>query len=389
MKCIKGISCVFIASTFVLSLQSCNGRQTKHDTPTNDTQTEVLKELSYTYNFYIENSGSVKGYFYGNSNDTEVIIKEFYDRIDEQLTPNEKITLNYINNTITRQNVSVDKWLNASYSKCNAKYSDLDQVLEQTLKNTDNKTVNFVVSDYCFESREGDLRKAQSGITKIFTKALNDNKDLSVSIYKYEASFNGYYFPGRIQFNGNRPLYVWIFGPSDALRKISKLNTTQPRESELYLQSHKSFNAKVITNNKRMSRDGSYINVKDWDNDRHQADLFKANLKVKMNNNMLPKSAITNIDNYRVTPNNFYIEDIQYEADGEYIYTIATNHPSPCSLKINYALDIPKWVQLSNFEQNTLPKDSTTYGIKYLIEGVADAYKNQNLNIFDVNLILK
>lgn len=104
---------------------------------------------------------------------------------------------------------------------------------------------------------------------------------------------------------------------------------------------------------------------------------------------MLPKSAIQNIENYTLIPNNYYIDNIQYFSDDEYIYTIATEHPSPCTLKINYTLDIPEWVITSNYEGTSLPKDSTTYGIKYLIEGVSNAYKNQNSNIFDIKLIIK
>ena len=50
---------------------------------------------------------------------------------------------------------------------------------------------------------------------------------------------------------------------------------------------------------------------------------------------------------------------------------------------------IPDWVITSNFENNSLPKDSTTYGIKSLIEGVNNAYRNKYNNIFIINLNLK
>jgi hypothetical protein len=385
------LSNILLAGALVLSFQSCSNGRNKDNIQSKELE-EISQEIdaSYTYNFYIENSGSVKGYFKGKSNDAEVIIKEFYDRIDEKLKSDEKITLNYINNQIKPQKCSIDQWLNSIYTNCNASFSDLDKFLEQILQLTDNKTVNFVISDYCFESKDGDLRKAQSGITKIFTKALDRNKDLSVSIYKYEASFSGNYFPGRINFVGNRPLYIWIFGPSNALRKISKLNTEQEKENEMFLQSSRTIIPQVQTNNKRMTnKDRTCLNVKHWQEDRYESDVYKVDLKVSTKNLMLPKSAIQNIENYTLIPNNYYIDNIQYFSDDEYIYTIATEHPSPCTLKINYTLDIPEWVITSNYEGTSLPKDSTTYGIKYLIEGVSNAYKNQNSNIFDIKLIIK
>ena len=83
------------------------------------------------------------------------------------------------------------------------------------------------LSTFFSSSQDGNLGKAQSGITNIFTKALDKNNDLSIIIYKYEAAFDGYYFPGKIKFVGSRPLYIWIFGPNAALKKISNLNIEQ------------------------------------------------------------------------------------------------------------------------------------------------------------------
>lgn len=85
-----------------------------------------------------------------------------------------------------------------------------------------------------------------------------------------------------------------------------------------------------------------------------------------------------------------YIDNIKSESNGQYIYTIATNRrPFACDLTIGYTTKLPNWVITSNFENNSLPKDSTTYGIKSLIEGVNNAYQNKDNNIFTINLSLK
>lgn len=366
-------------------------RASKKETSNSSRKDTTLDSPSfYRYNFYIENSGSVKGYFNGKSNDAGIIFTEFYDRIDESKNEGDTITLNYINNEIKPQKCSLETWLNETYVNCNAQYSDLDKVLEQILDKTDNQTVNFVMSDYCFVSKYSDLKKAQSAITKIFTKSLKHNSDISIAIYKYDASFDGYYFPGKIKYSGKRPLYLWIFGPNKALKKISQLKTEHEIEDRMFLQCSSNLLTKVKTNNARMTNsDRDCVVIKEWDADRRQANLYKINLEISVDNILLNEFQIANVHNYNITPKDYSIEKISKINEGKYLFTISTKHPSPCTININYPIDIPSWVNDSNFNSYSLPKYGTTFGIKYLIGGVVAAYTNKSNNIFDINLTLK
>lgn len=83
---------------------------------------------------------------------------------------------------------------------------------------TNDNTINILLSDYCFESRFGNLDKAKSEITKIFTKGINKYNDLSIAIYKYEASFEGLLFSRQNKIHGKRPLYLWILVPVEKLK---------------------------------------------------------------------------------------------------------------------------------------------------------------------------
>lgn len=373
------------------SLTSCNPRGGNN----NDKEVDSLVivdsiEQSYSYNFYIENSGSVKGYFNGKNNDAGVIIREIYDRLEEQLSKEDTITLNFINNKVIPQKTDIDKWLNTAAANCNEAYSDLDKVLEQTLANTNKESVNFVVSDFCFESKDGDLRKAQSGITKIFAKALKSNCDLSVAIFKYDASFDGYYYPGRIRHQGKRPLYIWVFGPSSSIKRIANLKTRQVAVHELYLQAHKNFYAKVTTNNSRMtSKNKDCVIVKEWKSDRYEQNVYKANLSVTLDEMIISPDELSNIHNYIINPSEFFLDEIRVGKNGESEFFISTEKPHPGKLTISYKNDTPAWVETSNTELNSLPNDGLTYGIKYLIEGVIDAYRNINEDIFCIEFTFK
>lgn len=209
-------------------------------------------------------------------------------------------------------------------------------------------------------------------------------------ILGYEASFEGYYFPGKIKFNGKRPLYLWIFGPSRKVKDVTNLPITLENEAKMFLQPMEVCTTMVITNNARMTDKGKDIIVKHWKEDRYENNLYKVDIKVDLSKVIISDSEIKDITKYTIAPNEYYIENIKSESKGQYIYTIATNQrPFACDLVIGYTTKLPDWVITSNFENNSLPKDSTTYGIKSLIEGVNNAYRNKYNNIFIINLNLK
>ena len=343
-----------------------------------------------TYNFYVENSGSVRGYFNGASNDACVILKEFYDRIDEKRADKDTITLNYISNYIKQQNVDIGDWLKQIYPNCTESYSDLDTVLVKVLSATNKNTVNLVLSDFCFVSKNGSLPQAKSEITKVFTKGLKEYSDLSIAIYKYEASFDGFYFPGKIAYKGKRPLYLWIFGPSREVKRISNLPIEQNAEAKLFLQPSEIVSHEVIVRNSRMTnKDKTEINVSEWKTDRHENNLYKVDIKGYLSSLILPSSDILDSSKYNVSPKDFYIDNITQNDNDEYTFKVATKRPYPCDLVITYSTEFPTWVDTSNFEQTGLPKDSTTYGIKSLIEGASNAYRNNSNNIFSLKIKLK
>ena len=78
-SCIASLSCLYL-----MICSSCgNPRSGESKNEDNTKEIEIVKKEPITYNFYVENSGSVKGYFKGNTNDAGNILKEFYDRIEE------------------------------------------------------------------------------------------------------------------------------------------------------------------------------------------------------------------------------------------------------------------------------------------------------------------
>ena len=239
-------------------------------------------DLSTTYNILIENSGSMKGFFSGKSmSDLETVINDYYDRLtSENTVEGDTVTLNYINTKKEDSKQSIQGYLSTAMSKCTESYTKIDEILEMAMENAKGNMVNIVISDYCFESDKGNYQTAQSKITKLFTNKLNTNNNMSVAVLKYEAGFDGKYYPGGIPCKRELPVYFWIFGDANRVKKVLALHVKKPVESSLLLQASKELPFELDSKNKR-AIDGSDIIVKHLDKERH-GDYYKFNIKVDM-----------------------------------------------------------------------------------------------------------
>lgn len=387
----KSFGVIALFSIAAVTSLNCSG-------PRRDNTTEVESLASSSellcsshspthYKFYLENSGSMKGFFRGTS-DAKVIITQMTDRLDENFKEGDTISYNFISNKIQPYTRSFDNFLNDTYSKCNAQFSELDKNLEMVMDNVDENSVGLLISDYCFESKDGNWATAQSGITRLFTRRLNQNPDLTVAILKYNAGFNGRYYPGAINCNKSLPLYIWAFGTSQNIKKI--VNLKVENEGVLVFQSSKQLQSKVIkVSGKpargRVIRDGAII-VKEWDKE-HYDDIYSLDLEMNVDCLALSKELIENVNTYKIS-SRYEFDKIEL-TDNACKIKVCTNRPAPGSITIEHPYQMPQWVEVSNFEGSGLPDDGTTLGFKYLVKGVFDAYNDKYENYFSTSITLK
>ena len=86
------------------------------------------------YKFYIENSGSVKGFFNGTSR-AKVVLTQLTDRLEENFIEGDTISYNFISDKIQSYNKTCDNFLKEAYNRCNAAYSELDKNLNMVMDN--------------------------------------------------------------------------------------------------------------------------------------------------------------------------------------------------------------------------------------------------------------
>ena len=341
------------------------------------------------YNIFVENSGSMQGFFNGNTT-LKTIIKEFYDRIDGSM--NGDITLNYINTKIVKDESDITRYLGDLQRRCNERNTKIDDILKMAMDSLSGNEVNLVFSDYCFDSPAGNFATARSGITNIFEKKLRQNHDLCVAIMKFDCTFDGYYYPGQgsIRTKQNLPAYVWAFGSNSLIKKIVNLPLSVNREV-LVLEPSKSYSpeyVKLPTQRMIDKKDGKII-VKKWKADRHESDLYKLSFKADLSNSCVDSNYILGLDNYSLSEGYRLSDIVKDDNKGVYTFTVETNHPSPNDVVIRLNNSLPSWVSQSNYDGNALPPLGTTLGISSLIEGVYNAYIQQSDNIFNIKLSIK
>jgi hypothetical protein len=345
-----------------------------------------------TYNFYIENSGSVWGFFNGNST-AKNIVKDYYDRIDVA-GKTDTITLNYINTQVKPVAKPIDTFLSGMrMADFNAQTTKLDDILSMAMDNANSSNTSLLISDFMLDTPQGSLATAKSGITRLFTKKLQSNSKLSIVIRKYESSFNGkYYYPGTGSINvTNRtfPLYVWAFGPDASMSEYLSLPMQSEADEQLCLQLGRMVNYKINAGVARMldRNNPTVIYVSPWNatRDRSGGKTYSVSFDVNLKGILTPDDELCKKSNYTVTSTNsssYQISSIQKQSANTYRITITTSKPSPGALTIAFPMRLPNWVAESNFVGTGLPDDGQTYGIESLIDGVYRAYSDKGKNLF-------
>lgn len=382
-----------LLSVLPIIFVSCNGRGTKGPIDIDNPKPPIKLE-PFSANIYVENSGSMAGYC--NIKDMlaiETLVDDYYERLNSSPDIND-VSLNFINTAIEKSSQDKKEFLKSIKGKCIAKYTKLDDMLEMMMDSVNDNCVNLLISDYVFTTNSGNLAIAASGITSQFTKQL-ERKDFAVAIFKYMVNFQGLYYPGGLKCNKPLPIYVWVFGKKENVRKITRLPFSFKNCGTYFMQKTCEAEYELDVKDHRMIN-GKNIKVSEWGKRRNK-DYYEFALKTKLDHIILNEKDIINTSKYVVSTNTstqYIIQAIDNEGEDKYKFTIMTkdSKPSPGMLKIAYPIEVPQWVEASNYVGNGIPADSTTYGVSYLINGVGKAFENiskNNNNYFTINIKLE
>jgi hypothetical protein len=388
--------------------------------------TSIRDTTPVNINIYIENSSSMNGYVNGNTEFKSAIgrllvdIKYHYEA--------ERLHLYYINADIHPVNEEISSFVAALSPKTlaigNRTNTNLNNIFQKILDKTDSATISILISD-CIYSIKGtnttDLLGREKNIIKdaFMTKSKNSGLNLATGIIQLHSKFNGTYYD-----NGNkrteltdklRPYYICITGDAVLLSDFDKkirYAELEGYKNSVYLSAKNYSSSIKYTVLKKTKRKGSFKPVEapegGYFSGIHKPASEGRNSEfrfaVALNLGGLPVSddILNDTANYMVTRGNFKIENIyncnhdDFESidrtDEVIKYTIknmshiiefrATEKAiSSMSFAMKKAVTLPEWIENSNTVDDSEIKNDAdeqtlgkTFGIKYMIEGIADAY---------------
>lgn len=349
-------------------------------------------------NVYIENSGSMDGYMCAGSELKDAL----YDYVSDLNRYTDTTRLFYINSMVIPYRGNLQTYIRdlepVKFRKAggNTSSSDMGALLGKVFGSVEENTVSIFVSDCILDlpssNAQDFLTNCEITIKQETIETIKRVPDLGIEILKLISKFNGkYFYPnGSIEVltNVQRPYYMWIIGDK---RLIAELNNKVP----LSMLKKYNLSEEVAFSNEsgipfEIRNEGLTSGVIKAANGAYHA-IIRANFS----NTLQPAEAVTNKNNYMVGSAGIKIESIREITEKSSPYTHYINISIPNDMRINHTNIIfknpgmPEWVGMSNDESAVDIKENLdkTTGIKYLIEGVADAYRTQEVSAkFNFNI---
>lgn len=354
--------------------------------PSNTPSTMALPD-TIELKVYLENSGSMDAYMCAGSTLKDAV----FDYISDVKKLTTTCDLYYINSKIIKQNVSLENYIKEltplSFAQAGGdrRNTDLRAMFSNMLddKLHHSNTVSIFISDCILDIRQDAkdfFGNCQVSIKNTFNDALTNNPTLGVQIVKLESTFEGYWYCGKNSkrlSKVKRPYYIWIIGDKDILAYINKnapigevINGI--KEYCAYVPEH-DVSYDIVDKNKPF-----VIN---------HTGCVDVQLLANLGSTLQCDSLIRSKGQYNLSnPSQVTIASISpiTAANSNYSHIINLVLSNPETLRsetISFSYPyMASWVENSNDDtgDNIEENIDKTTGIKYLIKGVAEAYKKFN-----------
>jgi hypothetical protein len=174
--------------------------------------------------FYIENSGSIKGYVEGGTQYVNVLtnIANHPDFVKENIE-----SIFYLTSGVSSPIKVLNLRENLVPANFNQTRSNLNQLFKTTLDSARGDRIAILISDGIYDmcpnpTPLSTLKTLGHELRSIFINKLT-NSNFQTILVKLQSNFNGSYYPGcccsTFNINQKRPYYLWIFGETERLEK--------------------------------------------------------------------------------------------------------------------------------------------------------------------------
>jgi len=391
----------------------------------------ATKADKFNINVFLENSASMDGYVKGVSEFETAIYNLLGDFKISGVC--DSMNLSYINKNLLTQKKNalapdiqdfIEKLEPSTFKQRGGdrSVSDLKNILNTVLKTVNNNNVAVLISDFVFSP--GNKTDAQDylnnqgvGIKIDFASKLS-TFDLSAVVIQLNSRFNGLYYDKMdtpIPLKCKRPYYIWIIGNTKQISKILKTkmldNIKGGYQNLLVFQKSRETNQpdyKILLSNQvgsfrlKEGAKGPICDSKKSDDSRTKG-LFGFTVAVDFSNSLQDENYFTDTANFMLS-NPKYSLKIEKITDKQNLSLSGFTHKlifqtkalQDETLKIDVVGKVPSWVYESNSDDDaSIAKNDTaqkqkTFGFKYLVEGVSDAFypKSNAISVSSFNITI-
>lgn len=410
---------------FIGWLIACTKRPSEKSSVTITPATVTMQPIRDIH-VYLENSGSMNGYVKGNTGFEQSIYAYLTELQIRKIV--DTLNLNYVNSEIIPIGNNVEKYIHniepADFRRHggNLGTSDIAVVLDSVLNRHKSGDVSIFISDCIVspgskyasnpEGLHNYLLEQRTKMKKIFVQSLERaGGDLSVVVCQLTSVFDGQFY-NKIDhpqyYKGNRPFYIWLIGSTAHIKQILDnvpLKTLKGSGADLehvytLVASPQKIDYRVLLT----PRLGSY--EPDWSEPKtsickvrkenkgpHRGEFM---FSVGVNLDLLPLSDdyVLDIANYEINQKNYSLAvKRQNLMNLSHVFSLSSTMPSRGNVVIALKNQFPQWIEdKTDFIGNDLVKDEATdktYGLKYLMEGVFEAFKAQQEYYAEIKITIK
>jgi len=395
----------------ILFLTSCNGTR-RQEKPHPPIGVPLIEEIlpKPTINVYIENSGSMDGYVKGATEFKSTVFNYLSDiKISKTA---DSLNLNYINSKVIPQGTVSEELdvlrdfiekLNPSTFKMkggNRRTSDIADVIKAVLQKTDGHTISLLISDGIFSPGKGKdaeqyLDTQEIGIKNSFAAFLEKEKNAAVIVYQLSSNFNGTYFnkvDDKMPINEQRPFYIYVIGDAKLISNLrnkvpdSKFKGTGIQNAFISIAGNQEVKFNLNPSVGKYRRTRTPKTIEKLEKDRSGKICFAVN--VDFSKLLLDDAYLTNSENYENNSN--YMLEIKPNAKLGYTHTLYFSasdnkvHKGVVSVKLK--AKFPDWIEKVNDTDGSVAVSGKTYGIKYQLSGIFDAFTFTNNDYTEIKI---
>lgn len=407
---------LFFSTIAVPLLSSCGGRpqppslnlETQVNSLPDSTKSSLPK---CTVNVYVENSASMDGYVKGVTEFEQSVYSYISDIKLAEFC--ESLNLNYINSQILKQRDDVEDFIaklepnTFKLKGGNRGTTDISNLFKSIMDQQGENDISILISDFVFspgKTKDASqyLTNQQIGIKGHFATKLRECPNYSAVLYRLTSQFNGRYYNKYDQpttIDGERPFFIWIMGASEQLMRLtSTINKKNMKGngvdhtyciSNIYEQPAYGILPMPRIGRFKPNPSAPRTSILSAKVDKKNPDTkFLVSIGVDFSSFLLENNYLTDPRNYEVSNKAYNVEIVENTNTSSYTHIIKLSLDPSLSvinrgnIKISLLKKVAPWAdELTDNDGVDIDAEGAmgkTFGLKYLIEGVYDAYKANN-----------